>query len=75
MLMPEDAAKEHAKSISSYLQGGDPNIIGHPRNLVAKHKDGTAIPILLTVSEASDGDNTWFVGLIHATEADTSGVT
>jgi two-component system CheB/CheR fusion protein len=71
MLMPEDAAKEHAESIRSYLKGGDPNIIGHPRNLVAKHKDGSAIPILLTVSEASDGDNIWFVGLIHATEADS----
>ena len=71
MLMPEDAAKEHAVSIRSYLKGGDPNIIGHPRNLVAKHKDGSAIPILLTVSEASDGDNIWFVGLIHATEANT----
>jgi two-component system CheB/CheR fusion protein len=76
MLMQEDAAEEHAKSIRSYLKGGDPNIIGHPRNLVAQHKDGSAIPILLTVSEASDGENVWFVGLIHATEAEseTSGV-
>ena len=72
MLMPEDAAKEHAKSIRSYLKGGDPNIIGHPRNLVAKHKDGSAIPILLTVSEASDGDNIWFVGIVHATESDNN---
>ncbi len=76
ILMPEDAAEEHANSIRSYLKGGDPNIIGHPRRLEAKHKDGSTIPILLTVSEASDGDNTWFVGLIHATDTNTSsGVT
>lgn len=72
ILMPDDAAEEHANSIRSYLKGGDPNIIGHPRRLEAKHKDGSTIPILLTVSEASDGDNTWFVGLIHATETHTT---
>ena len=72
MLMPEDAAKEHAKSIRSYLKEGDPNILNRPRKLIAQHKDGSAIPILLTVSEASDGDNIWFVGIVHATESDNN---
>ena len=72
MLMPEDAAKEHAKSIRSYLKEGDPNILNRPRKLIAQHKDGSAIPILLTVSEARDGDNIWFVGIVHATESDNN---
>jgi two-component system CheB/CheR fusion protein len=70
MLMPKDAAQQHEESIRSYLRGGDPNIIGQPRTLEARHKDGSSIPILLTVNEASDGNNCWFVGLIHSTETD-----
>jgi len=73
MLMPEDAAKEHAESIRSYLKGGDPNIIGRPRELQAKHKDGSMISMLLTVTEASDGENCWFVGLIHPTDTMADG--
>jgi two-component system CheB/CheR fusion protein len=70
ILMPKDSAKEHEESIRSYLKGGDPNIIGRPRNLEALHKDGSVIPILLTVNEVCDEENCWFVGLIHATETD-----
>ncbi len=76
ILMPEEAAEEHKKSIRSYLNGGEPDVMGKPRNLLARHKDGASIPILLTLNEAIDGDNRWFVGVIHATgtEANTDGV-
>jgi two-component system CheB/CheR fusion protein len=70
ILMPDESAKLHQGYIDQYLNGGDPSIIGQPRELQALHKDGSLIPVLLTLNEARDGANRWFVALIHAMEAE-----
>ncbi len=67
ILMPEDVAKNHQKYVQDYLAGGKPSIIGCPRNLAVRHKDGSSVPIQLYVSEANYENKRWFVGLIHAT--------
>jgi two-component system CheB/CheR fusion protein len=70
LLMPKESAEHHQDYIDRYLNGNDPTIIGRPRELQARHKDGSPVPILLTLSEARDGGNRWFVALIHAMEAE-----
>ncbi len=69
LLMPEENAKQHSEAINSYLEKGEPDVIGKPRQLQVRHKDGAMVPILLTINEAVDGDKRWFVALIHAMEA------
>ena len=55
----------HDGYLQRYLETGKPHIIGKPRQLVARRKDGTAFPIDLSVSEARFGDSVVFTGIIR----------
>jgi PAS domain S-box-containing protein len=68
LLMPENTAEQHAGYVHQYLDGGQAAIIGRPRHLQMRLKDGSPIPILLTLNEIKEGGRHLFVGLIRAEE-------
>jgi PAS domain S-box-containing protein len=46
----------HAQYMSNYLSSGDRKLIGRPRRVRARHKDGREIPVVLSLSEFFEGD-------------------
>lgn len=65
LLMPEYQAAVHDSYISRYLQTNERQIIGTSRIVEGKRKDGSLIPIELTVGEARVGEHRAFTGFIH----------
>ena len=63
MLMPKPFAEVHDEFIESYLQTGIKKIIGIGREVTARHKDGSPIPVDLAVSEV--GRLKLFTGILH----------
>jgi PAS domain S-box-containing protein len=55
----------HDGYIQRYLETNEPHIVGIPRQLTALRKDGTLLPIDLSVSEARLGDHVMFTGIIR----------
>ena len=52
MLMPSDYANNHDQYLKNYHNSGQAQVIGIGREVEALTKEGTKIPILLTLSEA-----------------------
>jgi two-component system CheB/CheR fusion protein len=65
ILLPRELAAEHGSFIRRYLRSGDANIIGQHRRVSAIHKDGSTIPLVLTVTEMLSEDRRAFVGLFR----------
>jgi PAS domain S-box-containing protein len=51
MLMPEQFAVQHDTFISNYIKTGIDKVVGIGRELIAKHKSGLQIPVLMTLSK------------------------
>jgi PAS domain S-box-containing protein len=62
-LMPDEQAAVHDSSFQRYLDGGHAHILGKPRVLMARHKDGQSIPIEITINEARVGDHVIFTSI------------
>ncbi|MBJ6611253.1 MAG: response regulator [Candidatus Thiothrix moscowensis] len=65
LLMEGEHQQQHDRYIQDYLQTGQQHIIGKPRQLMARRKDGSTLPIDLSVNEARFGDNVVFTGIIR----------
>jgi PAS domain S-box-containing protein len=65
MLMFPSEADQHDGFISRYLDTGQRQIIGIGREVVARRKDGSAIPIRLSVSEWIHEGRRRFTGMTH----------
>ncbi|MEZ6109906.1 MAG: PAS domain S-box protein [Pirellulaceae bacterium] len=65
MLMPSPMADEHDGYLSEYLRTGIARIIGIGREVVAKRKDGSELPVDLAVSELWLGERRLFTGIIR----------
>ncbi|HTI51361.1 MAG TPA: PAS domain S-box protein [Planctomycetaceae bacterium] len=65
LLMPPPYSEEHNRYLSDYAATGKKNIIGIGREVTARRKDGTFFPILLAVSETTDGQRRTFTGLVR----------
>jgi two-component system CheB/CheR fusion protein len=63
MLMPPPYQEEHDGYLARYLRTGEAHIIGRGREVQARHKDGTIIPVDLTVSPV--GNMGLFTGIIR----------
>ena len=65
MLMPAPHQEKHDDYMSRYIETGEKRIIGIGREMSARHKDGSDVPIRLTVAEWwIDGERN-FTGIIH----------
>lgn len=69
MLMPADIAARHDSFIERYIETGEKRIIGIGRELEARHKDGSLIPIELSVGESSTPAGRQFIGIIRDVRA------
>ncbi len=65
ILMPHPCSENHEQYVAEYLKTKQKHIIGIGRELTAKHKDGTIIPIHISISEIYNCDNLMFVALIR----------
>ena len=65
MLMPEPDRSAHDNYLKNYLNTGESKILGNGREVLARRKDGSHFPILLTLGESREGDQRIFVGILH----------
>ncbi len=65
MLMPTSFRKEHDGYLHNYRTSGVRKIIGIGREVTGQRKDGTVFPMDLSVGESKEGDEVFFVGIIH----------
>ena len=66
MLMTPPDRKNHDTYIGNYLRTGTARIIGIGRDVTGRRKDGSTVPIRLSVGELlDDGDARLFIGTLH----------
>lgn len=65
MLMPKRHEQQHDNFLAHYVETGEKKIIGIGREMHALHKNGTEIPIRLTVAEWWSNGKRNFTGIIH----------
>jgi PAS domain S-box-containing protein len=65
MLMPKPFDVEHDRYLETYKRTREPKILGRGREVMAQHRDGTAFPIELSVSEVFEGPRRLFTGTIR----------
>lgn len=64
ILMPEPFHSEHDGYLENFFKTGNPRIIGTGREVVAKRKDGSLVPIRLAVGKADIPGQHLFVGFV-----------
>jgi two-component system sensor kinase FixL len=65
VLMPEPDRSAHDSYIARYLGSGVPHILGIGREVAARRKDGSIIPLALAVGRIRDSEPARFVGFLH----------
>ena len=66
MLMTQPDRTNHDTYIRNYLQTGTARIIGIGRDVTGRRKDGSTVPIRLSVGELRDEDDSpLFIGTLH----------
>ena len=64
-IMPPEYADEHDAYLKNYRDTGHRKIIGIGREVKARHRDGTIIPVHLSVGEARTGGTRQFIGILR----------
>jgi two-component system CheB/CheR fusion protein len=70
MLMPEPDRSRHDNYLEHYMKTGEKKIIGTGREMDAGRKDGSRVPIRLTVSELELEGARHFLGILHDLTSD-----
>ena len=70
LLMPPPHRAQHQEYIDRYLATGEARIIGIGREVEAERKDGSVLPVYLSVSEFRVGAERRFAGVLHDISAD-----
>ncbi len=65
VLMAEPYRSQHAHHLQAYLKTGEANIIGVPREVEGRRKDGSLFPMELLVSEIRHGEEHILIGFIR----------
>ena len=65
MLMPPSYRVEHDTSLKNYLQTGEKNVIGGSREVIGLRKDGSTVPLELSLGEAKQNGERVFVGILR----------
>ncbi|MGY6562579.1 MAG: PAS domain S-box protein [Luteibaculaceae bacterium] len=64
IITPPADREGHMRGMERYMQTGEKRVLGKGREINVRHKDGTIIPVLLTLSEARVGDERLFTAFI-----------
>ncbi|XDF33469.1 diguanylate cyclase [Paracidovorax avenae] len=64
MLMPSPDSEAHDGYLQRYLATGEARIIGTGREVVGLHRDGSALPLRLSIGRANAPDGPLFVGFL-----------
>ena len=65
LLMPEPHRSQHDSYLEHYRSTGEERILGKPRELEGKRKDGSTFPLSLSVSQTSHLGQATFIGLVR----------
>jgi two-component system, sensor histidine kinase and response regulator len=65
MLMPEPYRSHHDEYMNRYLGGGEAHIIGIGRAVTGLHKNGTTLPLYLSIGEFTLQGRRKFTGILH----------
>jgi PAS domain S-box-containing protein len=65
MLMPPPHSEQHDAYVSRYIQTGEARIIGKGREVVGRRRDGTTVPLYLSIGLVSNTKPYRFVGILH----------
>ncbi|MGR9045253.1 MAG: PAS domain-containing sensor histidine kinase [Gammaproteobacteria bacterium] len=65
VLMPPNQGERHGNYLMNYLKTNKRHIIGRVRELHGRHKDGTLIPIDLSVAEYEIDQKRYYTGLLR----------
>jgi two-component system sensor kinase FixL len=65
LLMPPPYRDEHDRYLERYQREGDARVIGIGREVPGRHRDGTIIPLHLSVGEMVVGGEHKFTGMLH----------
>ena len=65
VLMPKDVSERHDGYIFHHIETGENRIIGVGREVEGKRKDGSLVPLRLSVGEAVVDDQPMFVGILR----------
>ena len=65
VLMGDPDRVQHDQHIARFLETGVPRIIGRGREVLARRKDGAALPVFLSVGVVPDGANPRFLGFVR----------
>jgi two-component system, chemotaxis family, CheB/CheR fusion protein len=64
-LMPEPYRSRHRSFLQKFLEAGVAKVIGSPREIEARRKDGAVFPAELMVSQARRDDERLFIGFVR----------
>lgn len=64
LIVPTSLRAEHNSYLKNYLETGKAKIIGVGREVLANHKDGSQIPVFLSVNKFVANDKTNFAGIL-----------
>lgn len=65
IFMPKAYAEHHDEHLDHYIRTGESHIIGTSRELEGQHRDGTIIPIEVTVTELIENNQRLFTGVVR----------
>ena len=72
MLMPAPHANRHNGYIENYLETGIGKIIGKGRNEKGRRKDGSLVPVALSISQFKVRDRLYFTGFVRDISEETA---
>ncbi|MGP0092565.1 MAG: two-component system sensor histidine kinase NtrB [Xanthobacteraceae bacterium] len=64
-IIPAEYTAEHDASFTEFVRGGVSTSVGMARELRGLHRDGSAFPLELSISEAMTPDGRQFVGILR----------
>ncbi len=65
IIMPPDTARHHDSYMAHHIETGEKRIIGIGRDVEGQRKDGTPVPLHLSVGRADIDGSPVFVGMLH----------
>jgi PAS domain S-box-containing protein len=65
MLMPSPDYERHDEYLARYLRTGEAQIIGIGREVTGRHKDGSRLPLFLSIGEFSLEGERFFTGIVR----------